>query len=358
MSKLEIIGLMSGTSLDGLDVTHVRFETHEDQSVTFNLLHCHTFDFSNELREKLNNASNVPPLVLLQLDKELGLFFAKCVNSFLQTNKINKSEISAIASHGQTIFHQPQNGFTLQIGCGSTLAYHTGINVINDFRSLDIIAGGQGAPLVPIGDFDLFGSQAESFLNIGGFANMSYKKNGQVIAFDICPGNLPMNKLAFARGMEYDKDGHLAQSGEINFFLLDLLNSLEYYTQEGPKSLGTEWLEEHFYPLLKFDKEIENNLRTLVEHIAIQISNKLNEANVHSVFITGGGAKNAFLLSRIQHYFNGEIILPDLKIIDFKESLVFAYLAHQYIKGRPNTLSSVTGASRDLCTGVLHKPGF
>ena len=300
---------------------------------------------------------NVSSGDVLKLDKEIGRFFGVAINLFLSKNSIQPTSITAIASHGQTLLHQPKNGFTLQLGCGSTIAAITGINVINDFRTRDIIEGGQGAPLVPIGDFGLFQQEADSFLNIGGFANFSYQSNHTIYAYDICPGNLPLNKLAKAKGLEFDKNGDLAQSGEINFFLLDLLNSLDFYSLEGPKSLGTEWLEEFFYPLLKFDKEIENNLRTVVEHTAIQISNVLNSAKLNNVLVTGGGAKNGFLIERIQHYFTGELVIPNAEIIDFKEAIIFAYLGALYLDKRPNALSSVTGAKKNTIGGVFHLPG-
>ena len=357
MRKYEILGLMSGTSLDGLDIAHVAFEMDDIIGDNFKLLSSKTYQIPEELLTQILEIDNYSVPAICILDKKIGLFFAQCVNLFISENKIPKNSIQAIASHGQTILHQPQNGFTLQLGCGATLAFQTGINVINDFRTKDIIAGGQGAPLVPIGDFGLFKSLADGFLNIGGFANISYKENNTIRAFDICPGNLPLNKLVKSKGLSYDKNGQLAESGDINFFLLDLLNSLDYYQKEGPKSLGTEWLEEHFYPLLKFDKEIENNLRTVVEHEAIQIAQKLNDVKLKTVLITGGGAKNKFLIDRISHYFNGKVNLPDTDTIDFKEAIVFAYLGALYLEKRPNSISSVTGASRDMVCGVYHIPG-
>ena len=357
MSNYEIIGLMSGTSLDGLDIAHVRFDFTNNSNDSFVLLNADTVPIPDELLHKLMDAPNYSVAQLLMLDKEFGGFLANAVLKFIEKKKIVKNNIHAIASHGQTILHQPNNGFTLQIGCGSTLSYQTNINVINDFRTKDIVAGGQGAPLVPIGDFGLFSDLAEGFLNIGGFANVSFKKENTIVAYDICPGNLPLNKLAHAKDLAYDKNGEIAKSGEINFFLLDLLNSIDYYSLEGPKSLGTEWIEEFYYPLLKFDKEIENNLRTVVEHTAIQISNVLNAAELKSVLVTGGGAKNGFLIERIQHYFNGELILPEQKIIDFKEAIVFAYLGALYLDKRPNAISSVTGAKKSTIGGVFHLPG-
>ncbi len=354
MEKIEVIGLMSGTSMDGLDVAHVSFSHEKDQSDKFELLHQMTFTYPEEIMQKLMHSGSMSVSEICLLDKDLGKFYADCVNNFTVKFKIKKEEIQLIASHGQTILHQPHLGYTLQIGCGQTLAFHTGISVINDFRSLDVIAGGQGAPLVPVGDFGLFHEHAEAFLNIGGFCNVSWKENGIVRAFDICPGNLPLNALAQHKGLSYDKNGKIAESGTINFFLLDLLNNLPYYTEDGPKSLGTEWLESDFYPLIKMDKEIENNMATLVEHIAIQISNQLNNKEIASVLITGGGAKNQFLIERIQHYYNGHIILPSDDIIDYKEAIIFAYLGYLRLLNRENTLASVTGAASNLSSGVLH----
>jgi anhydro-N-acetylmuramic acid kinase len=352
----EMIGLMSGTSLDGLDIAHVRFHFGLDSHVGFELMHSKTVPYPAEFIQQLTRIDQLTLSGIMLLDKALGHFYAYEINRFIQENNITKTHISAIASHGQTILHQPSNGFTLQIGCGTTLAYHTGIKVVNDFRTKDVVAGGQGAPLVPIGDFDLFQDKADAFLNIGGFTNISFKKDGVITAFDVTPGNLPLNKLAASRGLSFDKDGELARSGDINFFLLDLLNTLPYYEEEAPKSLGTEWLEEHFYPLIKFDKEIENNLRTITEHIGIQVGNALNNTDAKTVLVTGGGAKNAFLIERIQSYFNGSIVVPEAELIDFKEALIFAYLGALYLHGKPNALCSVTGAQRNTSGGVLHLP--
>jgi anhydro-N-acetylmuramic acid kinase len=217
-----------------------------------------------------------------------------------------------------------------------------------------VALGGQGAPLVPIGDFSLFSDKAESFLNVGGFTNISFKKDGKIVAYDISPGNLPLNKLANSKGLDYDKNGELAKNGEINFFLLDLLNELDFYKNEGPKSLGTEWLEQNFYPLVKFDREIENNLRTLIEHISYQIAAVLNQENLKSVLISGGGALNGFLIERLKNYYKGQIVIPKKEIIEFKEALIFAFLGVLFLENKPNCLSSVTGASRDVVGGVLH----
>lgn len=356
MITYNIIGLMSGTSLDGLDIALVKLFYNDDNTWTYELVQAETFSYPQEIIEKLNISTQLTALQLFKLDKELAKKMGEYVNVFIQKNKFDKVKIDYIASHGHTVYHQPENGFTVQIGCGTTIAALTGIKVINDFRSKDVIHGGQGAPLVPIGDFELFSTEAESYLNIGGITNISFKKDGKITAFDCCPGNLPLNKLAQNKGLTFDRDGILAKSGEINFFLLDLLNNLPYYAQNGPKSLGTEWLESDFYPLIKFDRDIENNLRTVIEHEAIQISTILNSNELKSVFITGGGALNSFLIERIGHYFKGEIILPARPIIEFKEAIVFAFLGALYAEKLPNCLQEVTGADQNVCGGVLHVP--
>jgi anhydro-N-acetylmuramic acid kinase len=356
MSSYNIIGLMSGTSLDGLDISYATYQLSTEKSDDFELHAFETYPYPKEISDELIAVEGFNPVSLAMLDKQIGAFYASCVNQFCTKNQIDKAKVDAIACHGQTLYHQPYNGFTVQIGCGDTLAYRTDIKVINDFRTKDVIAGGQGAPLVPKGDFGLFHDKAEAFLNIGGFCNASWMSDGEISAFDICPGNLPLNKLAQNKGLVYDRNGELAASGTINFFLLDLLNSLDFYTEKGPKSLGTEWLETVFYPLIKFDREIENNLRTLCEHYAIQLSAVLNNAGKKSVLVTGGGAKNAFLISRLSHYFDGELILPSEELIDSKEALIFGYLGALYLDGKTNNVPSVTGAERAVRGGVLHIP--
>jgi anhydro-N-acetylmuramic acid kinase len=289
------------------------------------------------------------------LDKQIGSFYAEKVDEFVKKFNIDKSNIDAIASHGQTIFHQPQNGFTYQIGCGTTLAFKTGIDVINDFRTLDIVAGGQGAPLVPIGDFNLFSTKANAFLNIGGFTNISFKKNDEIIAFDICSGNLPMNEAVKSIGLTYDKNGDLARKGEINVRILEELQKLGHFHKSAPKSLGTEWLESDFYPIVNKIDSLENKLRTLVEHTALEICRVVNQENISSVYVTGGGAKNEFLIERIRFHFKGKLIIPGAEIIDFKEAIIFAFLGARYLRNETTTVKSVTGSIKDVCSGVLHK---
>ncbi len=356
MNSFKIIGLMSGTSLDGVDVTYATYTKISEKNWEFTIHASHTFQFPEILLSSLHEASKLSGSQLATLDHDLGEFFSSSINEFIEDKGIIRNEVDAIASHGQTIFHQPSRGFTTQIGNPAVIAVRTGIRTIGDFRTKDVLYHGQGAPLVPIGDQYLFGSKADGFINIGGFANISFEEKGVVRAYDICPANLPMNKLARAKHLDYDKNGNLAREGELNYFLLDLLNSLDYYQEEGPKSLGTEWLEQHFYPLLKFDKDIEINLATVVEHIAIQLGEICTKKDLKRVMITGGGAKNTFLIERFKRYYTGEIISVDSELIDYKEALIFGLLGALNLNNEPNCLSSVTGATKNVIGGVHHLP--
>ena len=291
---------------------------------------------------------------LLVLDKVIARFFSICINMFIEEHKINKNEVDAIASHGHTIFHQPEIGYTLQIGCGATIAMYTGINTINNFRENDVVHGGQGAPLVPVGDQKLFNKLADAFLNIGGFSNITFL-NPTIKAFDIAPGNLPLNEIVKRIGLKYDDKGMLARKGIINPELLLKLNELNYYSIEPPKSLGTEWLDQSFSPLLALEKDLNNQLATITEHIADQISIVLNKNNTESVLITGGGAKNDFLIERIRAKTNTQVIIPNEDLVDFKEAITFGFLGALFLNDEPNCLSAVTGAQKDVIGGVLYK---
>lgn len=362
MNKRKVIGLMSGTSLDGLDIAFIEFNfDSSNNNFPFNIIHTKSVTYSDEFIQELQQAIQLSTRDFLMLDKKIGAVFGQAVNDFITEFNINTSEIDAIASHGQTTFHQPENGFTSQIGCGDTIAVLTGIPVINDFRTKDVILGGQGAPLVPIGDFNLFQHHAASFLNLGGIANISFKKNNKIIAFDICPANHPLNKIVTRDYSElninYDKGGEIARSGRVDDSLLEQLNNLAFYQQAFPKSLGTEWLDDYFYKITdQLTIPSEDQLRTIVEHEAIQIAAILNNNQLNSVFISGGGALNDFMIDRIKYHFSGLVIIPEKQIIEFKEAIVFAYLGALYLNKQTNILKSVTGASRDSIGGVLHLP--
>ncbi len=343
--------------MDGVDVALVHFSRSEDQWQHM-VQSVKTFSYTEHLLNSLKNSVHFSVEQLCMLDKELGRYFARCVNEFIHDPQISGEEIDAIASHGHTIFHQPENGFTLQIGCGTTIAVETGIVVINDFRSKDVILGGQGAPLVPIGDTLLYADRADAFLNIGGFANICLKRS-TVVAFDIGPGNLPINELCqkYFR-LQYDRNGELAKKGNLIPALFATLNGLDYYYQSAPKSLGTEWLNQVFTRILSTysSEEPLDLLHTVTRHIAHQIVRILVDNNCSSILVTGGGAKNNFLIDQIRANFSGEVILPTEELIDFKEAIVFAFLGALYLDEKTSTLPSVTGAKRAAKSGVLHTP--
>lgn len=355
VQEKRIIGLMSGTSLDGLDIACVHFSGTEE-ALTFTLEAAETVSLPSDIKENLLHIETLSPRAIFKLNQVLGRFYADAVNAFIQKFSLEKTHIDAVASHGQTIFHQPEDGYTVQLGCGSTLAYHSGLPVINDFRSLDVAAGGQGAPLVPIGDQLLFGAHADAFINIGGFANISFKTHENTLAFDVCPGNLPMNAYARQLGKEYDACGEIAATHEADPETLYALNNLPYYTLDGPKSLGTEWLDSTFYPCIPSHIEPAEAIATINEHIAHQLAAVLEKHTLKRAYITGGGALNTTLINQLKLKYSGEVIIPSADIVHFKEAIIFAFLGFRFLNQQFNSLASVTGASENVCGGALHYP--
>lgn len=356
MKSFRLIGLMSGTSLDGLDIADVTFTKNEDQQWIFNLNHAETVDYSDELNSQLLLAPEMSAEDFNLLSVRLGQFYGKSVNTFISTNQIIKKEIVAIASHGQTIFHQPENSMTVQIGNTPHLATETGLKSIVDFRTKDVALGGNGAPLIPIVDHMLFSDRAEGFLNLGGFSNLSFKEKDLVRSFDIGPANIVINHLVKSRGLKMDKDGKLARSGNLIEPLFNKLEALEYYKKTGPKSLGWEWVQKEVLPLFRSDEELEDKLYTYIQHVSNQLVKAFCRSEVSSVMISGGGVHNSFLIETLKKNFNGKIIIPENEIIDFKEAIGFAFLGLLRCLGEVNVLSSVTGASKDSCSGVIYEP--
>lgn len=345
-----VIGVMSGTSLDGVDLVYVKFDADNYQK--FGILQSETVEYSVEWKQLLQNAIHSSEKVLDGLDVNYGKLLAEIINSFINKNKI--INVDFIASHGHTVLHQPEKGITLQIGDGQTISRITKQKVICDFRTQDVKLGGQGAPLVPIGDELLFPNY-DFCLNLGGFSNISFKNEGKRIAFDICPVNIVLNFYANKLGLAYDVSGKIASEGKINIALLEKLNALEFYKKEAPKSLGLEWVQQHVFPLIDdLETDISSILSTFVEHIAIQISKVIFKNN--SVLITGGGVFNTFLLERIEDYSNIKIKLSDNQLINFKEALIFAFLGLLKSDNQVNCLSSVTGAKNDHSSGVIFYP--
>ena len=343
------LGLMSGTSLDGLDICHAFFEKNEVGKWNFKILHASTFPYSETWENKLRNAIHLSAEELFELNSEYGFYLGQKAQEFIE--KYSLENITFIASHGHTVFHQPQKKFTVQIGDGRAIKLLTHIPVIYDFRSQDVLMGGNGAPLVPIGDELLF-SEFDACLNIGGFSNISFRENGKRIAFDICPVNIVLNHFAKQLGKEYDENGHFARNGTVNDNLLSALNSIEYYHQNPPKSLGMEWVSEQILPEFK-NENPTTILATFTEHAAVQISNIFNKHQIKKVLFTGGGTYNSYLIERIKSKTQTEIIIPEKELIDFKEALIFAFMGVLRMKNENNILSSATGSSHDHCSGIL-----
>ena len=349
MRTTTAIGLMSGSSLDGLDIALVRFREENDK-YSFQILQAETLPYPEYWTRQLSEAFHKQPEDLFQLDKEYGKFLGEQVLAFTQKHNAHPD---FVASHGHTIFHRPEEHYTLQIGDGQELANACDFTVINDFRSEDVSKGGQGAPLVPIGDRLLF-SDYEMCLNIGGIANISYDENGKRIAYDLCITNQALNYLAQLKGLDYDKNGELARNGEVDHSLLKKLNNLPFFLQEPPKSLGREFFETFQKDLLK-DLSVEDMLATFVEHIALQIALPISWLPKGKILCTGGGARNKYLVERLQARTKHEVIVPEKQIIDYKEALVFAFLGLLRLEGKTNVLSSVTGAESDSCSGRVWK---
>ena len=349
MKETTAIGLMSGSSLDGLDITLVKFD-EEGGRYDFQILAAETLPYPEHWTKQLSNAFHKQPKDLVQLDKDYGKYLGEQVLAFA---KKHNAQPDFVASHGHTIFHKPEEHYTLQIGDGQELAKACGFTVINDFRSEDVSKGGQGAPLVPIGDKLLF-SDYEICLNIGGIANLSYDEGSKRIAYDLCIANQALNYLANMNGLDYDRDGELARSGEVDMTLLKKLNRHPFYGQLPPKSLGREFFEANQKELLQ-GLPVPNMLATFVEHIALQIALPISFLPKGRILCTGGGARNKFLVERLQARTKHEVVVPEKQIIDYKEALVFAFLGLLRLEGKTNVLASVTGAESDSCSGRIWK---
>ena len=341
------IGLMSGTSLDGLDICYAKFQNITNWE--FEILKTETIPYSPEWKNRLRNAIQLSAEDLLALDKEYGFYLGEKTQEFISKNNI--TDLDFIASHGHTVFHQPQRKFTLQIGDGRAIKLTTKKPVIYDFRSQDVLMGGNGAPLVPIGDELLF-SQYDACLNLGGFSNISLQKNHQRIAFDISPVNVVLNYFAEKLGKNYDENGDFARNGAINFKILEELNTLTFYQKPAPKSLGVEFVNSEIFPLLK-DEIPENIIATFTEHIAEQIAKVFNDNQLKTVLVTGGGTFNTYLLEKIREKSQTELIVPDENIINFKEALIFAFMGVLRLRNEVNVLCSATGSSENHCSGIL-----
>lgn len=345
-----VIGVMSGTSLDGIDLAHIHF-SQIDSIWKFTILETETASYDTNWLKKLKIAVSFSEIELMKLNEDYTILLANVIKSFIA--KYQLQNLDAVCSHGHTILHQPQKGFTLQIGNLPEIAKLINQTVVCDFRVQDVQLGGQGAPLVPIGDRILF-PDYDYCLNLGGFSNISFEQNGNRIAFDISPVNTVLNFYANKLGLDYDNKGNIARSGKLNVDLLNELNALDYYKKSFPKSLGFEFVKEIVLPLIEgYDISIEDKMQTFTEHVAIQTSLALPNKN-GKLLATGGGTYNDFVMERMQFYLPElKIIIPDAKTIEFKEALIFALLGILKLRNEVNVLSSVTGAKKNHSSGVI-----
>ena len=342
---------MSGTSLDGIDMTYVNFQ--KNKFWEYKILFAKTFKYDDLWKNKLECSQDLNRNKLKILNEEYTKFLAYKINKFIEENSIK--EIDFIGSHGHTIFHKPSAGYTFQIGNIQNLANYVGKTIICDFRIGDVMLGGQGAPLVPIGDLLLFKNH-DTCLNLGGFANISIKKNNKIIAYDICAVNTVFNFLSKKIKLEFDNEGSNARKGKFIKDLYDKLENLKYYSLNPPKSLGIEWVKSKIFPLLEHFSSfsVYDLMHTYLVHISKEIAKNLNQSN--SVLITGGGAYNSFLIEQIRKYTNAELILPERLLIEYKEAIIFGFLGVLKFRNEINCLRSVTGSKKDHSSGKIFYP--
>ncbi len=357
MQKYKVIGLMSGTSLDGLDLAYCHIWEEQNQW-KYKIQQTHSVSYNNDYKQKLKNAILLPADDLLILHNTYGAWLGEQTQKFIAEHKLN---VDFISSHGHTVHHQPQNGFTFQLGSGQHLANASDCRVVCDFRTNDIALGGQGAPFVPIGD-KLFFNEYDFCLNLGGISNISFQQNHKRIAYDVGLANMILNYITQKIQLDYDKGGALAKTGKINAALLAQLNDLEFYKLPFPKSTGYEWFVEKVIPIVDATNDtVENLLHTSIVHICEQIAHQIQmngNNNAQRLLVTGGGALNTFLIETLQKKLNKriEVVVPNKTLIEFKEALVFALMGVLRVQEKTNVLSSVTGATKDSSSGVVFLP--
>lgn len=361
---VNIIGLMSGTSLDGLDMCYTRFWLERsgkpEGEWKYEIIKAEDESYPDELKRKLATAQSMNAEEYALLHSDYGIYLGQRVRAFIERTGARPHYI---ASHGSTVFHQPAIRFTAQIGSGAGIAAESGVDCICDFRTTDVALHGQGAPLVPIGDRHLF-YEYDYCLNLGGFSNISSEaveeRNGKSVAirvaYDISPVNYVLNHYTRSIGKDYDRDGLMARNGKICRELLERLNSLDFYKMRGPKSLGREWVESQVLPLMdSYAISMEDKLSTFCEHVAMQIARHIKGGKV---LLTGGGALNLYLVERMQaNAPQCKYVVPDRQTVNFKEALIFAFLGALYVADMPNCMSSVTGAAYNCIGGALYKAG-
>lgn len=345
----KVLGVMSGTSKDGIDIVEVELN-YVKRQWNYQFVHAETYSYSDEWFHKLYTADRLPVQEIEQLDKDYTQYLGNQISRFIQTNSVKN--LDAVCSHGHTVWHKPEKGFTYQMGNRAELAQISNQKVVCDFRVQDVKLGGQGAPLVPVGDRLLF-SEYIACVNLGGFANVSMEAEGKRLAFDIAPVNIVLNHLAEDLNKAFDEGGEIARKGLVHQKLLRELDALEFYKMKSPKSLGIEWVREYILPLLyNSGADTSSLLATYTQHAANQIA-KAIQGLKGKILFTGGGCRNKYLMERVALQTEAEIIIPGEQLIDYKEALIFGLLGVLKLRNETNVFSSVTGASQDHSSGVI-----
>lgn len=354
MRTYKVVGVMSGTSMDGVDLAHCNLTEREDGKWNYTINAAKTYEYNDVWRLRLSKLRNQNAVNVYKTDRYFGEYIGELINEFLAEHNL---EADLIGSHGHTIFHQPENNISFQIGAPSAIAGVTDIPTVANFRAMDVVKYGEGAPISGLGDQLLF-SEFNMCLNLGGFANLSTVKDGKPVAYDICPCNILLNRIAREFGQEYDEGGKIAEQGSINYDLLSDLNSIDYYSQPYPKSLGREWINDNFwFRVRQSDASKEDRMKTLVDHIGQQIGqnieNLTDDSTQSRVYVTGGGAFNTALIDHIKTHTDAEVIVPEAQVVEYKEALIFALLAILRVQNKPTVLASYTGAENDSIAGDL-----
>jgi anhydro-N-acetylmuramic acid kinase len=353
------IGLMSGSSLDGLDIAFVEL-VHNAGAWSYEIIVADCYEYNKEWKDRLQQATTLNALDYQLLHADYGHYIGKAVNRFIEENTL-QYKVGLISSHGHTTFHVPQKKMTAQLGDGAAIAAETGLPVVSDLRALDVAFGGQGAPIVPIGE-KLLLKEYEMYLNLGGIANISFNRPAAYTAYDICPANRVLNMIVAKEGKEYDAGGQMAAMGNLHVGLLRELNALSYYQQPYPKSLANSFGMDEVYPLIRsFGLTHFDELRTCVEHVVQQIklaigNNPKPSTPNSKLLVTGGGAFNTFLINRLVEEVQTlgvEVVVPDTSLIQYKEALIMAFIGVLRWRQEYNVLSSVTGAVRDSIGGAV-----
>ena len=351
-NKYRVLGAMSGTSLDGVDVVLADYWIEKD-GWKFKIEAAQTIPYDTLWQTRLSKAHTLSPKEIEELDNDYCLKLYELLSEFIL--KYNIGYVDAVCSHGHTVLHQPEKGFTIQIGNQNLLSEMLGCTLVCDFRGQDVYFGGQGAPLVPVGDRLLF-SQYAAALNLGGFANLTRIDKDPLRAHDLCALNTVLNRLSARENLSYDRNGTLSSQGKIIQELLNELENVEYYQYEPPKSLGIEDVERDIWPLIEKYAECPTKdlLATYVDHASHIIALEIGDAK--SVLVTGGGAYNEFLIQSIKDRTQSRLVVPEKELVEFKEAIVFGLLGVLRLRQENNIYASVTGSSKNHSSGKIYRP--